>query len=167
MTATGPDEPPFTPLGLTRQHGNLSFTRVFQAGHMVPSYQPAASLRIVERALSNRDIATGAVDLTATGGWARGDEQGAEVFGTRGTPDTWWRRNELMPVPAAKCYILNLMTCSEQDVRALREGRAVVKDYVVVGVTGPGRDDGGEDEENGVYIDDHGDKETVLEVDEV
>ncbi|KAF3771034.1 carboxypeptidase S1 [Cryphonectria parasitica EP155] len=122
--------PPFVPFGLTRQHGNLSFTRVFQAGHMVPSYQPEASLRIFERALLNRDIATGTVDLTRTG-----EEEGEkDIFSTVGTRDTWWRRNELLPFEGGRCYILQLMTCSQEDIEALRNGTAVVKDYVLVGV---------------------------------
>lgn len=148
MTVSGPEEPPFVPYGLTRQHGNLSFTRVFQAGHMVPSYQPEASLRIFERALFNKDIATGTVDLTATGGWAAAaaaEEEKREIFRTTGTRDTWWKKNEVMPVPAAKCYILNLMTCTDDDLKALREGTAIVKDYVIVGVTdGPGGEEKGE-----------------------
>lgn len=152
LTLTGPDEPPFVPYGLTRQHGNLSFTRVFQAGHMVPSYQPEASLRIFERALLNRDIATGAVDLTATGGWGGGTD--AEVFRTEGPGDTWWRRSEVMPLPGRKgCYILQLMTCTDEQIAALREGTAVVKDFVVVDIVksqGAGSKKGSEG--NGVLV---------------
>lgn len=124
--------PPFVPYGLTRQHGNLSFTRVFQAGHMVPSYQPEAALRVFERALFNRDIATGTVDLRATGGWE--GREAEEVFSSRGTPDTWWRRNEIMPAPESKCQILSLMTCTKEEIQALRDGTAVVKNYILVGI---------------------------------
>lgn len=123
--------PPFVPYGLTRQHGNLSFTRVYQAGHMVPSYQPEASLRIFERALLGRDIATGAVDLRGTGG-------GGEVYRTEGPGDTWWRRNEVMPVPEPRCYSLMTSTCSREELEALRNGTAVLKDYFVVGIQGAG-----------------------------
>lgn len=173
LTVSGPEEPPFVPYGLTRQHGNLSFTRVFQAGHMVPSYQPEASLRIFERALFNRDIATGTVDLTATGGWGGAAEEGegeGEIYRTEGPRDTWWKKNEVMPVPEARCYILNLMTCAEDDVKALREGRAIVKDYVIVGVTGPGSEEvetkGADGDEGGLYSSD-ADEQVVLEVDEL
>lgn len=169
MTVSGPKEPPFVPYGLTRQHGNLSFTRVFQAGHMVPSYQPEASLRIFERALFNKDIATGTIDLTATGGWAAGE--GREVFRTEGTRDTWWRKNEVMPDPKPQCYILNLMTCSKEDVKALKEGRAIVKDYVIVGVVDAESEEFGDTKEadnreaNGAYIDES--EQVVLDVDEL
>lgn len=147
---------------------------------MVPSYQPEASLRVFERALFNRDIATGAVDLTTTGGWWSGsghdEPEGGQVhsvFATSGTRDTWWRRNEVLPPlpPAARrCYILNLMTCSQDDVRALREGRAIVKDYVIVGVTGPPEREGGgdgDDEAKGHGGGEGQEEEVVVAVDEL
>lgn len=166
LVVNGPDEPPFVPFGLTRQFGNLSFTRVFQAGHMVPSYQPEASLRIFERALFNKDIATGTVDLTATGGWTGVDED-TEVFKTTGTRDTWWRKNEVLPAPKPLCYIINLMTCSKEDIQALRDGTAIVKDYVIVGIKGAE-----EEEEIKKTGDGEGDRmykgqQTVLGVDEL
>lgn len=132
MTLSSPEQPPFVPYGLTRQHGNLSFTRVYQAGHMVPSYQPEASLRIFERALFNKDIATGTVDLKATGGW----KSDADIFQTEGTRDTWWKKNEVMPVPKGQCYILQVMTCTMEELEALKNGTAIVKDYLLVGIKG-------------------------------
>jgi carboxypeptidase C (cathepsin A) len=48
--------------GQVRQHGNLSFSRVYQAGHKVPSYQPETAYRMFMRALFNKDIATGEAD---------------------------------------------------------------------------------------------------------
>ncbi|RYP66129.1 hypothetical protein DL771_007963 [Monosporascus sp. 5C6A] len=47
--------------GLTRQLGNFSFTRVFQAGHEVPNYAPEAAYMIFNRAMLGRDVATGRV----------------------------------------------------------------------------------------------------------
>ncbi|KAL1881959.1 hypothetical protein Daus18300_001013 [Diaporthe australafricana] len=132
MTVSSPEEPPFVPYGLTRQHGNLSFTRVYQAGHMVPSYQPEASLKIFERALFNKDIATGAVDLMATGGW----KSDADIFQTEGTRDTWWKKNEVMPVPKGQCYILQAMTCTLEELGALKNGTAIINDYLLVGIKG-------------------------------
>lgn len=45
--------------GDTREHGNFSFTRVFDAGHMVPFYQPEAALAMFNRTIHGVDIATG------------------------------------------------------------------------------------------------------------
>ncbi|KAK5273981.1 hypothetical protein LTR99_000764 [Exophiala xenobiotica] len=64
--------------GLVRQYGNFSFSRVFQAGHEVPAYQPETAYEIFRRALFNLDIATGNED---TGKNAN--------FATTGLPDTW------------------------------------------------------------------------------
>ena len=50
--------------GKVRQYGNLSFSRVYQAGHEVPYYQPEASYEIFKRALFNKDISTGEVDTS-------------------------------------------------------------------------------------------------------
>lgn len=49
--------------GDTREYGNFSFTRVFDAGHMVPWWQPEASLAMFNRTLNGQDIATGNVKL--------------------------------------------------------------------------------------------------------
>jgi len=35
--------------GQVRQYGNLSFTRVYEAGHEVPAYQPETAYRIFTR----------------------------------------------------------------------------------------------------------------------
>ncbi|KAF2204519.1 carboxypeptidase S1 [Delitschia confertaspora ATCC 74209] len=45
--------------GQVRQSGLFSFVRIYEAGHEVPFYQPLASLEIFERALAQKDIATG------------------------------------------------------------------------------------------------------------
>ena len=45
--------------GDTREYGNFSFSRVFDAGHMVPFYQPEAALAMFNRTIHGLDIATG------------------------------------------------------------------------------------------------------------
>jgi carboxypeptidase C (cathepsin A) len=44
---------------LVRQYGNFSFSRVFEAGHEVPAYQPETAYEIFRRAMFNLDIASG------------------------------------------------------------------------------------------------------------
>lgn len=51
--------------GEVREYGNFSFTRIYEAGHEVPYYQPAASLAMFERMLSGVDIAEGTEKVTA------------------------------------------------------------------------------------------------------
>lgn len=61
---------PFTVDGIeygeVRQYGNFSFTRIYEAGHEVPFYQPVAALEMFRRVLGNVDIASGEVPVTGT-----------------------------------------------------------------------------------------------------
>jgi carboxypeptidase C (cathepsin A) len=45
--------------GDVREQGNLSFTRMFDAGHMVPWWKPRASLALFNRTINGWDLATG------------------------------------------------------------------------------------------------------------
>ncbi|PYH35393.1 S10 family peptidase [Aspergillus neoniger CBS 115656] len=49
--------------GETREYGNFSFTRVYQAGHEVPYYQPIAALQMFNRTLFGWDIAAGTTQI--------------------------------------------------------------------------------------------------------
>lgn len=51
--------------GEVREYGNFSFTRIYEAGHEVPYYQPAAALAMFDRMLSGVDIAQGKEKVTA------------------------------------------------------------------------------------------------------
>lgn len=50
--------------GQTREYGNFSFTRVYEAGHEVPYYQPKASLQLFNRTLNGWELPTGGKKLT-------------------------------------------------------------------------------------------------------
>ncbi|KAJ5619063.1 hypothetical protein N7510_003047 [Penicillium lagena] len=50
-------------------HGNFSFTHVYEAGHEVPAYQTETAYEIFYRALFNRDLATGKMDIVANGSY--------------------------------------------------------------------------------------------------
>ena len=50
--------------GVVKQHGLLSFSRVFQAGYDVSRYQPETSYRIFDRSVFGLDVATGRKDLS-------------------------------------------------------------------------------------------------------
>lgn len=55
-----------------RQYGNLSFLRIYEAGHEVPYYQPVAALAMFNRTLNHWNIADGTkmvtANLTSVGG---------------------------------------------------------------------------------------------------
>ncbi|KAK2595151.1 hypothetical protein QQS21_007111 [Conoideocrella luteorostrata] len=105
--------------GLTRQFGNFSFTRVYQAGHEIPSYQPEAAYEVFMRALFNRDIPTGKLPVH-------------DELSTIGPSDTWHVKQAPPKAPASKCYVLMPSTCTEEVWERVVAGKATIKDYFVV-----------------------------------
>lgn len=104
--------------GLVRQAGNFSFTRVFEAGHMMPAYQPETARAIFERAVFNRDVATGEVDLLATGDYA-----------TTGPADTLATKNAAPPAQLGICYLLDAEdTCTPDQLASVVNGTGRVVD---------------------------------------
>ena len=106
--------------GLVRQYGNLSFTRVFQAGHAVPAYQPETAYRIFNRVLFNRDVATGEIDTSTD-----------KEYSTEGPSDVFHVKNEIPPQYKDFCYILDTSTCSDKQIEALRDGSAIIEKYIM------------------------------------
>ena len=111
--------------GQVRQYGNLSFSRVYQAGHMIPSYQPEAAYRIFMRAMFDRDIATGLLPLS-------------DALMTVGPSDVRHIKNELIEErPKPVCYIINPdATCESGVFETVKNGTAIIKDWVVIEVEG-------------------------------
>ncbi|KAK1140985.1 hypothetical protein N8T08_009731 [Aspergillus melleus] len=109
--------------GVVRQHGNLSFTRVFDAGHAAVAYQPETFYRIFSRIMASKDIATGEE-------WLINDYPGR--YQTRGPHSSFGIKN-VMPEPAEPvCYTLDMSTtCTGGQKEALVNGTAVVRDFVV------------------------------------
>ncbi|KAJ4301770.1 hypothetical protein N0V90_003864 [Kalmusia sp. IMI 367209] len=106
--------------GLVRQAGNLSFSRVFQAGHEVPYYQPETAYRIFNRVMFGRDVATGLVE---DGGYA-----------SEGVASAWSESELPVEEAPAQCYVWDVLeTCTGAEKKVLGSGKAIVKDYVLVG----------------------------------
>ncbi|KAL3472833.1 alpha/beta-hydrolase [Aspergillus californicus] len=106
------------PWGQVRQHGNFSFSRVYQSGHMVPAYQPAVALEIFRRTLSNMDVATGGVPVTNN-------------YTTSGTK-TSYHPEKLPQNPSPTCYLLTMgATCAENQMQAVYGKTAKVFDYII------------------------------------
>ncbi|KAI9147022.1 Carboxypeptidase S1 [Paramyrothecium foliicola] len=79
--------------GVVRQYGNLSFSRVFQAGHGVNTYQPATVERIFNRTISGRDVATG--EKPTSGGYL-----------TEGPFSSFYMLNETLPETPGTCMVV-------------------------------------------------------------
>ncbi|KAK5991499.1 Serine carboxypeptidase A [Cladobotryum mycophilum] len=105
--------------GFTRQVGNYSFSRVFQAGHMIPSYQPEAAYEIFMRATFDRDIPTGRLRVT-------------DDLSTEGPLSTWHIKNDPPKVPKPRCYVLDSATCIPEVWAKVLDGTAKIKDFFVI-----------------------------------
>ncbi|KAI0971009.1 carboxypeptidase S1 [Xylaria arbuscula] len=102
--------------GQVRQYGNLSFSRVYEAGHEIPSYQPETAYKLFVRALTNKDIATGTVDTAANPDYA-----------TNGTADTWAIKNKNLEDPVHYCYLYDVEdTCTDEQIASILNGSAVI-----------------------------------------
>lgn len=107
--------------GLVRQFGNLSYSRVFQAGHEIPSWQPETALAIFERALGNRDIATGRKDTSSS----------SKEYSSVGPKDTWDFKSAVPEQELWFCYTLVPGTCTEEQLAAVQNGSVRISRYVV------------------------------------
>ncbi|KAK4971267.1 hypothetical protein LTR66_008972 [Elasticomyces elasticus] len=108
--------------GQVRQHGNFSFSRVYEAGHEVPAYQPETAYQIFMRAMFNTDIASGAISTAENGDYC-----------TTGPSSTWNVRNEVPASPQPTCYLYAfLCTCTDKQIGSVLDGTALIHDWVVI-----------------------------------
>ncbi|KAF2685461.1 alpha/beta-hydrolase [Lentithecium fluviatile CBS 122367] len=107
--------------GLVRQHGNLSFSRVFQAGHEVPYYQPETAYQIFNRVMFNQDVASGTVDIT-------------DGYSSEGVDSAWTQDELQIEEEVASCYVWDIFeTCTPEQGKILASGREITKDFVLIG----------------------------------
>lgn len=108
--------------GLVREHGGLSLSRVYQAGHSAGGFQPETVSRIFERAMFRKDAATGKVELTREGNYQ-----------SKGKGDVRDVKNKLpAPIDSVCCVLQPADTCTEEQKAALVNGTAETKDWVVI-----------------------------------
>jgi hypothetical protein len=99
--------------GQVRQYGNLSFSRIYDAGHTVPSYQPETAFTVFTRIIEGNDIGTGKdVDLSK--------------FATDG-PKFSTYRNKVHEQPGSTCWIRALETCSQDEQKEILQGKGIVR----------------------------------------
>ncbi|KAH6658956.1 Alpha/Beta hydrolase protein [Truncatella angustata] len=116
--------------GAVRQYGNLSFSRVFGAGHEVPWYQPETAYRIFRRVMFDRDVATGTESTLPCGG-----DKNKKVYSTaEGDDDVFHIKNEVPPLPEPECYFWDMYeTCTGEQKKIFQSGAAITKDFVLIG----------------------------------
>ena len=110
--------------GQVRQHNNFSFSRVFQAGHQVPAYQPETAYQIFRRAIFGKDIATGTIDTASSAG---------ANYSTQGSATTFEVKNIDPGSPTPQCYILAWDTCTDEQAESVLNGSALVHNYILIG----------------------------------
>lgn len=106
--------------GLVRQHGNVSFSRVFEAGHAVAAYQPETVYQIFQRSMFGKDVATGKVTAD-------------NDYSSQGPLSSWDTKNDVPDITDAnQCYTYEALdTCTDEQLEALADGSAVIKDFIV------------------------------------
>ncbi|KAF8445385.1 Alpha/Beta hydrolase protein [Terfezia claveryi] len=117
--------------GQVRQHGNFSFIRVFQAGHLVPAYQPETGFTIFERVIQGKSIATGQEIVTSGNGIYSST---GPKFSTIGLIPP--------PPPPPVCFIRSTNSCTKEQFAMLAAGQGVIINGVLYNstdeYTGPG-----------------------------
>ncbi|KAB5582867.1 Alpha/Beta hydrolase protein [Coniochaeta sp. 2T2.1] len=112
--------------GYVRQFGGLSFSRVLDAGHEAPWYQPETSYQIFQRVMFNKDVATGKSN-TSKG-------KGCATYSTTGLQSVDHVMNNMPHHETSECYTWDQFeTCTKIQIAMLRNGTAITKDYVMIG----------------------------------
>ena len=99
--------------GVVREFGNLSFSRVYDAGHLVPAYQPETAFTIFTRIIQGTDISLGEpIDLS--------------TFGTVGDGNATYTNNA-PPMQSPTCYVRAVnSTCDTDKRNMLANGAGVI-----------------------------------------
>ncbi|KAI9770437.1 MAG: hypothetical protein M1840_003323 [Geoglossum simile] len=99
--------------GQVRQYGNLSFSRIYQAGHLVPAYQPETAFTLMTRIIRGKNLATG-------------EDADLSSFGTSG-PANSTNTQKAPNSPRPTCYIRDILsTCTQEQIGLIKAGRGVV-----------------------------------------
>lgn len=99
--------------GAVRQYGNLSFSRIYDAGHSVPAYQPETAFQVFARIMTGTSLSTGEViDLSA--------------YNTSG-PLNASATNSLPPSPSATCWLRSIPdTCNSNQKNMIINNEGVI-----------------------------------------
>ncbi|KAK5688402.1 hypothetical protein LTS10_000380 [Elasticomyces elasticus] len=115
--------------GVVRQHGNLSFSRVFEAGHDAYPYQPETIFHLFNRAVFGKDLSSGRLPTTGQ----------FNNYTTDGPSSSFAIKDVLPAPPNPICHMYDVSgTCTTDQYEALVDGSAVIKDFVVISPSGRG-----------------------------
>lgn len=99
--------------GVVRQYGNFSFSRIYDAGHSVPAYQPETAFQVFARIITGTSVSTGAaVDLS--------------VYNTTGPLNATYTAS-LPASPSATCWLRNIPeTCTDDERNQIIDNEGVI-----------------------------------------
>ena len=99
--------------GAVRQFGNLSFSRIYDAGHFIPYFQPETAFTVFTRIIQGTDISTGeGIDLS--------------TFGSTGPANATYA-NTATYSPSPTCWVrASNQSCSDDDTNEMLAGAGVV-----------------------------------------
>lgn len=99
--------------GVVRQLGNLSFSRIYQAGHSMPAYQPETAFQVFARIILGTSVSTGeAISLA--------------YYNTSG-PISATQSLSLPPRPRQTCWIRNMpYSCTDEQKNMFLAGKGVI-----------------------------------------
>ncbi|GKT77412.1 carboxypeptidase S1 [Colletotrichum tofieldiae] len=99
--------------GVVRQFGNLSFSRIYQAGHSVPAYQPETAFQVFARVIMGTSISTG-------------DRVNLASFNTSGDAHAT-HTDKLPSSPDPTCWLRYIQgSCSDDQVGMLERGEGTI-----------------------------------------
>jgi len=88
--------------GVVRQYGNLSFSRIYDAGHAVPAYQPETAFEVFARIMTGTSVSTGEIINLS-------------VYNTTG-PLNATHTTSLPASPTNTCWLRNIgITCNDNQ----------------------------------------------------
>lgn len=99
--------------GVVRQYGNLSFSRVYEAGHSVPAYQPETAFQVFARIMSGTSVSTGEIINSS-------------LYNTTG-PLNATATNSLPASPSATCYLRDILdTCNDAQKSSIINNQGTI-----------------------------------------
>lgn len=99
--------------GVVREFANLSFTRVYDAGHLVPAYQPETAFTIFTRIIEGTEIGLGT-------------EVDVSTFGSTGSANAT-HTNSAPPMASPTCFVRAAnSTCDVDQKNMLANGAGVI-----------------------------------------
>lgn len=104
--------------GAVRQYGNLSFSRIYDAGHLVPAYQAETAFTVFTRIIMGSDLSLGGpVDLSS--------------FSSNGTMNATLT-NTAPPTNKPTCYVRNIEnSCTDEQIKLIQKDEGNIIDGVV------------------------------------